>query len=225
MRTFSIRLLFVVTAIAALVFARVVSLKRAAQANDLAIQELIRNGLSVRTERTELFWGSSRLWNDLAFERAQWVRRPLTLGHHIQDSSISPLRKLLDLEVLSLHYTRITDDGLDSIPAAPSLRRLDLSGCKISDQGIAKLVCRTSLKELKLCSTLVMDECCKTIAAMPRLEKLDITNCKISDLGFQVLLESATLQEIVITYTQIHAPQAECIRDERVVKIVRLKAP
>jgi internalin A len=65
----------------------------------------------------------------------------LTLGRcsTVRDAGLSYLTRLPNLQELDLHDTAVTNEGLKSLAAMHSLRRLRLSGSRATAAGIAGL--------------------------------------------------------------------------------------
>lgn len=121
--------------------------------------------------------------------RASWV----------SDGDLVELAGLPQLERLDLSQTRITDQGLGYLKAAPNLRDVNLAYAeKIGDPAHAIIKHWKKLKRLSLRGTVVADETAASAATLPELETLDIADTIVGDVGLEALSSSTTLKEIVM---------------------------
>ena len=107
------------------------------------------------------------------------------------------LRRLRDLQSLSLGNAVILDDGL---AALASVKELYLSQCRIARAGYAGLAGCRQLVELNLISTDLPDEAAAAIGTLPNLRKLslfeDVTDQQLAQICGQHRLEDLSLWNV-----------------------------
>jgi hypothetical protein len=113
------------------------------------------------------------------------------------------LQALENLEIVDVHATPVTEEGLVYLEQLPRLRRL-ITTMRLSDQGLACLtrfahhprVIRGALKVES-----VSDEGMAHLGTLKLVERLEIRDCKVSAAGFAQLVQLPKLRELEIETT------------------------
>jgi hypothetical protein len=102
----------------------------------------------------------------LSRKNVGWNRRetPILFGPQLTDRGLSQLKRLTQLQILSLDGTDITDAGLPALRGMSDLEVLDLSGTKITDASVK------ALKHLKKLRYVRLDETGVTCAGKDELQ-------------------------------------------------------
>ena len=108
-----------------------------------------------------------------------------------------PIRHLTGLQILSLHTTGITDEGLEHLRSLRSLRGLELWQASISNRGLAVLKDLPALEYLEL-NTGVTDAGLKQIAQLSNLRWLNIVDGNIWGPGLAELAKLPRLERLCI---------------------------
>ena len=106
-----------------------------------------------------------------------------------------PLSRLTGLQILSLHTTGITDEGLEHLRSLRSLRGLELWQASISNRGLAFLIDLPALEYLQL-DTGVTDAGLKQIAQLSSLRWLNIVGGKMWGPGLAELAKLPRLERL-----------------------------
>ncbi len=106
----------------------------------------------------------------------------------VGDLDLDSLDGLIELTVLKLKRTGITNAGLDRLKGLDGLKELTLSQTKISDAGLVKL------------------------KGLPHLEKLILDNLAITDAGLNLLAELPALRTLSLFGTQVTATGVEGLK-------------
>jgi uncharacterized membrane protein len=113
------------------------------------------------------------------------------------DSGMAYLGDLAAIEELHMAFTKITDDSLQKLNRARTLRLLSVSGTKVTDAGLRKLALHESLAELFVSETEITDAGLEAIRGLKNLKKIDIQKTKVTGKGVRDLKKAAPLCEIV----------------------------
>jgi hypothetical protein len=132
--------------------------------------------------------------NDVGVQRLSEVDslRELRLLHcsEISDHGLCHLKKLKNLEVLSVRDTIGAGDAWLADLQGRKLRDLDLSGTCVSDKGVHFLRKFAALEELRLYLCDVTDECLPDLRAMPKLRTVTLEHTKVTEAGVEALRKS-----------------------------------
>jgi Leucine-rich repeat (LRR) protein len=90
-----------------------------------------------------------------------------------------------EVEKIDLTKTTVTDADLENLSVLPELQALSLHGTKISNEGMTHLTALKNLKDLDLSNTNITDEGLKILAGIPSLEKLHLHATAVSNKGLQ----------------------------------------
>lgn len=118
------------------------------------------------------------------------------------DTEMIRLKDMLDLEVLSLENSQVTDVGLKHLSELSSLEHLNLNGTDITDNGLAHLKKLTNLKSLALSGTKVTSAGLSNIKGLNNLTELYLFDTNVTDDGLKYL-ESLT-QLTILNLARTH---------------------
>lgn len=130
----------------------------------------------------------------------------------VGDAGVAEICKKLDLELLDLTLTRVTNKSCEAIGKERKLESLFLEGTSIGDQGIRKLVGLKNLRELDLSSTKITNACAVDLAKLPNLEVLWLSDNELTDAASFELTKIKTLKILVLTNTKMTHLAAERLK-------------
>lgn len=113
------------------------------------------------------------------------------------DSGMAYLGDLAAIEELHMAFTKITDDSLQKLSRARTLRLLSVSGTKVTDAGLRKLAQHESLAELYVSETEITNAGLEAIRGLKNLKRIDIRKTKVTGKGVRDLKKAAPFCEIV----------------------------
>ena len=120
-------------------------------------------------------------------------------GTWINDVEMIELARLPDLERLDLSHTRISDEGLLNLKAAPKVRELKLFYSEwITDHGMSAIKEWKRLKRLDLRGTRISDGTLEIVGRLTGLEALDIAHTEVTDVGLENLITLVNLKELAV---------------------------
>ena len=149
---------------------------------------------------------------------------------NISSEGLQRLRSCAALQTLYLHWTKVddrgleglpgrhpqlqllwlpqkgfTDQGLESLQTAKSLRTLRLGGVGITDRGMSAISKLVNLENLTLSDTSVGNAGLKTLQTLPNLKILDLSGSSITDAGLPDLKTFPALRVIWLNRTKVTA--------------------
>jgi WD40 repeat protein/Leucine-rich repeat (LRR) protein len=138
---------------------------------------------------------------DLAYLKWLPNLRTLTFGlgsKNVTDDSLKHLRKLTNLEQLSLFNTRVTGTGFEHLKGLPKLRELCFGGHRepITDASFQHLKGLTNLEKLVIVFGEVSGPALEHLEELPRLESLRFICSSLSDGSLKRLKGVASLREL-----------------------------
>jgi len=120
-------------------------------------------------------------------------------GSWIYDSQMIELARMPRMELLDLSHTRISDEGMLYLKAAPAITDFNLYYTEqITDLGMNAIRDWKHLKRLNLRGTRVSDGALEVISHLTQLEALDIANTQITDNGLDSLMTLVNLKELSV---------------------------
>jgi internalin A len=120
-------------------------------------------------------------------------------GSWINDAEMSQLADMPDLEKLDLSHTRISDEGMLHLKAAPKIRDLNLYYSEwITDQGMTAIAGWKQLKRLNVRGTRISDITLQLVSRITALEALDIAQTPVTDNGLDYLITLVNLKELAM---------------------------
>ncbi|KAL6056286.1 hypothetical protein QOT17_016208 [Balamuthia mandrillaris] len=135
----------------------------------------------------------------------------------ITDSALKLLSTLQNLQSLDLSGCSITDDGLLSLGAIPTLQMLMLNDTRIGDRTCSILPEMRQLRTVELCRTRVTDDCIHEITkrvaeeepldrmALPYLTRLLLCGNDITDANLALLADLPSIQFVDLMGTCVSA--------------------
>ena len=129
----------------------------------------------------------------------------LDLGYSgISDAQIGLLSGLLDLEILVLYGTNVTDSGMSKIRSLPKLRKLFIGPTKIGADGLGFLVDAKNLEHFEIKSPATCDKLAALFFGKKKLKHLSLHGSKgISDAGIASLRDLPELESLEFSETKI----------------------
>lgn len=110
--------------------------------------------------------------------------RPVAhLGPGIGNAHLNGMKDRASLQSLTLHDSRVNDQGMAAIADCRSLIRLELNGSPITDAGLVHLSQLTVLEELSLTGTRTTDAGLLHLKPLARLRRLEFNGTAISLAG------------------------------------------
>ena len=120
-------------------------------------------------------------------------------GSWINDAEMTQLAAMPGLERLDLSHTRITDEGMMRLKAAPKIRELNLYYAEwITDQGMTAIAGWKHLKRLNVRGTRISDGTLEIVGRITGLEALDIAHTQVTDNGLERLITLINLKELAM---------------------------
>lgn len=127
--------------------------------------------------------------------------RDLHLGQtKITDRGLEILQGL-DLRILALYKTQVTNTGVDRLAGFANLTWLNLGATQISDEGIGHLRELKNLRELRLDRTNVTSDGIEHVKSLPNLVRLYLNGTKIDDGALEELKGLTSLERLDIRGT------------------------
>jgi hypothetical protein len=140
-----------------------------------------------------------RLGGKIERDRAGRIVAVNLRGAWVNDADMIELARLPDLERLDLSHTRISDEGMLNLKAAPKITDLKLFYSEwITDQGLTAIRDWKHLKRLDLRGTRISDGTLEIIGKLSGLEALDIAHTEVTDVGLENLITLVNLKELAL---------------------------
>lgn len=134
-------------------------------------------------------------------------------GSWINDVETIELARLPDLERLDLSHTRIGDEGMLNLKAAPKIKDLKLFYSEwITDQGLTAIKEWKHLKRLDLRGTRISDGTLEIVGRLTGLEALDVAHTEITDVGLDHLITLVNLKELALGRGRLSNPGLVALR-------------
>jgi internalin A len=134
-------------------------------------------------------------------------------GSWVNDAEMIEIGRLPHLQRLDLSHTRISDEGLLHLKAAPAITDLNLFYSEwITDQGLTAIRNWKQLKRLNLRGTRISDGTLALISKLPAIEALDIANTQVTDNGLDHLITLTNLKELSLGRSRLSENALEVLR-------------
>ena len=131
-------------------------------------------------------------------------RMSVALGTvHDLEAVLPLLKKLPDLDELSLGNPAMTDSQMGALQGLPKLRSLGLMGAPISDSALATLKTLPSLRILNIMDTKVTDAGLAHLSGLTALEYLCLKGLPVTDAGLAELKKLTALTNLILTDTKV----------------------
>jgi hypothetical protein len=98
-------------------------------------------------------------------------------GDTITDANLMRIRQLVDTDLLNLHQTRISDNGLAAIDNWQSLKYFGCQSDLLTDAALTHLQRHTQLERLELIGAQITDASLNTLATLKLLKILNLNCC------------------------------------------------
>jgi hypothetical protein len=153
--------------------------------------------------------GTIREWGELRWVCKQWrdaaMNRPsldcvakLYVSSEHACAGLANLRRVLPALDLTVRHS-ITEVGVRSLSALPSLAKLDISGPFVNDQALFYLSTCTSLKSLRLSSSpSITHREMRFLSTLPSLRELYLYNMRVSDETMEALSSLSSLEVLTV---------------------------
>lgn len=102
--------------------------------------------------------------------------------------------KDLDLKILELGTSSITDQSIDTLAQLNKLVSLSMDQTALTDAAVPKIAKIKSLKTLNLASTKIGDSNLSALSTMPTLMSIDLRHTKVTDKGVAYIAKSKTVE-------------------------------
>ncbi len=129
----------------------------------------------------------------------------------LSDSGLARLRGL-DLCVLTLSETKVTDAGLRHVRSMTTLEHLRLDSTSVGDAGMAEVATLPKLERLDVGDTNVTDLGVGSIVKLPALKLLDLQGTRVGDQGAALLTSKAGLKYIRLERTRVSHATIRALR-------------
>ena len=193
-------------------------------------------------------WFHELKLNDDQLTAMKWVRtignsylgcddnlpnRPVTKIHifkmwdsGVTDADMKYLTAFPELRSLSLHYSRVKRDGIETIATLRRLEELNLGHFPgiIRDEDLRPLANSKSLRSLSLLNAKITDESMAQFAAMPSLRSLYLSSTKITDAGLERLKQHQGIESLSVAGTAITDRGVQHLTAIKSLKRLRLES-
>lgn len=136
----------------------------------------------------------------------------------MSDDGLAALNSLEWLERINLRHTAISNDGIVNLLSAKShtLRRLNLSNTVVNDAALAELPDQSQLQDLSLMDTGITDAGCSQISRYQWLTDLRLDLTDIGDDGVRCLANCRQLRNLDLFGTKITDTSPVWLSDTRI---------
>lgn len=120
------------------------------------------------------------------------------------ESSLSKLAGLSNLDSLNLDKSPVTDAGLASIGPQPALRALSLTRTAITNKSLATIAENfPGLVYLRLDETTINDNALESLSGLKQLQEISLFRVPVGDRACKVMAEIASLRRISLDQSMI----------------------
>jgi hypothetical protein len=141
----------------------------------------------------------------LLVKRLPQIQRLSLLGTQVTDAGLKHLKGFTQLQRLRLWDSKITDSGLADLTGLPQLQELTLGRVQIAGAGLVHLHGLTQLRRLSLeyCSK-ITGAGLEQLQGLPQLQVLDLSRClQVTDSGLEHVKELRQLQTLYLGGTRV----------------------
>ncbi|MFN9373758.1 MAG: leucine-rich repeat domain-containing protein [Planctomycetaceae bacterium] len=124
----------------------------------------------------------------------------------LDDAALESFPALPELRLLNLETSGIESTGLQYLRGLPSLQKLNLRDDLLTDEALLALPSLPRLKLLSVHSTQISGHCLEHLCQLPALTVLEIDGSPMDDAGLQFLPDNSTLRGLFLVGTTIHGP-------------------
>ena len=159
---------------------------------------------SLSTVRTVWLHNTSISDEDLALLKRMTNLQRLSLGRtKISDSGLKHIAELTSLKEVRLYDTQIGDAGLQHLMSLRQLESLYLSNTKVTAKGLTRLAGLKALTDIKLENTRVGDDVLRVLANHPLLEDISLAKTLVTDSGLTQLAKLTKLKRLDLQFTKV----------------------
>ncbi|MHC5540393.1 tetratricopeptide repeat protein [Singulisphaera rosea] len=119
------------------------------------------------------------------------------------DVGMAHLRRLINLETVSIWSDQVTDAGLLHLENLVAVKELTLMSRRINGSGLIHLKAMGRLKDLNLATAQIDDDGLSCLPPLPSLEALDLSHTNVSDVGTISLERYTRLKRLDLTDTKV----------------------
>jgi len=216
---FSLKSLFVLTATVAIMGSWFAAKRRQADRQKEAVRTIhefrgLGGGVTYDPEIPSTpYWGQAQPPTTCTQIIAEWCRKVIGTDFlspvvavrltEAQDAGLVHLKKLTDLEELTLRLTQVTDTGLVHLKDLPKLRCLRLGATGVTDGGLVHLKDLTNLERLELSFNQITDAGLEHLDELSNLQELCLDSTDVTDAGLTSLKELTSLEQLYLTDTRV----------------------
>jgi hypothetical protein len=125
------------------------------------------------------------------------------LNTDLANTDMTPIKGLVQLEVLSFGGYKIKEDELKSFKELPKLRMLELVDTNMTDAGLAQLAGLKHLEFLSLSGTDITDAGLEHLKGLTKLQTLWLAGTQVTDAGLEHLKGLTQLQVLYLAETKV----------------------
>lgn len=137
------------------------------------------------------------------FVNLQWLS--LSNCQKITSSGIVYVQQLTQLKVLVLDDTAIDNQALQTVKKLSNLEQLSLVRCDITDTAVESIASLQRLCVLSLKATNITDETLRTLSSVTTLQELNLENCSISPGALQPIQKYTQLRKLFFSSVQFNS--------------------
>jgi hypothetical protein len=108
-------------------------------------------------------------------------------GRGVNDAALQAIAKIKRLRILNVPHGRFSNDGLQSLAAAPDLEQFRFGSPYVTDDGMNIIAGWPAIRSLHLIDVPITDAGLAELAEIERLQSLYIDGGQISDAGWEAL--------------------------------------
>lgn len=163
------------------------------ESKDIAVPQIDNFDLPPPTQQTFAWPGLPRVSTRPPYNRVDPCETQSRSTVFVNDTCLSDLSVLKEIEWLTLSGTGVTDDGMASIALLPNVVSLELSETCLSDRGLVEIGKMRRLGILSLSGTNVSDKGLSYLSGLPYLSVLDLEGTHVTTSGIRHLREMKNL--------------------------------
>jgi hypothetical protein len=129
----------------------------------------------------------------------------LGVGPAVTDNGLRDLRRLKQIEFLSLTGPAVNDDHMEYLSTLKRLHSLWLEDTDVTGDGLRHLAKLSDLDNLSLSRSAIDDNGMKSVGRLQHLRSLDLNGTRITDLGLKELSNLTKLRLLRVLDTDVTA--------------------
>lgn len=179
------------------------------EAIELLFTRLEDSVLAKLSKLTKLQYIGCGASNMLGRPLADFVTMPhlrgISFGGPFETESLQHFSKFPNLQYAYLGWTKINDQGLESLPTLSKLVQLNLDRTQVTGPGLATLARFESLQTILLSGAPLSDEGLKHLPPLETLQTLNLSQTPITDVSIGHLSNFKNLERLTLLETKISA--------------------